>query len=92
MPFCQNCGKELQSDWNSCPFCSSKQYLSVSASIGKPNRAARSSYYTLGIVSILLGLLIFSTSSDESGGWITAFFVVGGVYMINATWMKSNTE
>jgi hypothetical protein len=53
---------------------------------------ARLTYYALGIVSILLGLLIFSTSTDESGGWITLLFVVGGVYMLNATWMKSNTE
>ena len=22
MPFCQNCGKELQDEWQTCPFCS----------------------------------------------------------------------
>lgn len=36
MPFCSNCGKELQEDWNICPFCSSpiqQQYGSISDSV-----------------------------------------------------------
>ena len=36
MPFCINCGKEVQEEWNICPFCSSpiqRQYSSVSDSV-----------------------------------------------------------
>lgn len=73
MSFCQNCGKELQVDWKSCPYCSvpvttEKPTLdSVSNENQSENNSSNSSVMLITVVAILVLLLpIYGLFGNQS--------------------------
>ena len=73
MSFCQNCGKEIQPDWKSCPYCSvpvtiEKPTLeSVSNENQLENNSSNSSVMLVTVVAILVLILpIFGLFGNQS--------------------------
>ena len=54
MPFCQNCGKELQDDWLSCPYCNQ-----IESSSSNRKEFSKKISYGLGFTVIAITLLQF---------------------------------
>jgi RNA polymerase subunit RPABC4/transcription elongation factor Spt4 len=44
MPFCRGCGKQVQVDWASCPYCSSKIHVERHQGIITPNTVSEIAY------------------------------------------------
>ncbi len=73
MSFCQNCGKEIQADWKSCPYCSvpvaiKKPTLDSVSNENQPeNNSSNSSVMLITVVAILVLLLpIFGLFGNQS--------------------------
>jgi hypothetical protein len=60
MVLCQSCGKELQQEWNTCPFCSYIETEIKVKTIKKINLSERLFNYFLGFISIGIGLTLDS--------------------------------
>ena len=58
VPFCQGCGKELEEDWLSCPFCNqTKTVIALQTNTKLPWYSALFNYF-VAIISIVLGLFL----------------------------------
>jgi len=73
MSFCQNCGKEIQADWKSCPYCSvpvtiEKPTLDSVSNENQPeNNSSNSSVMLITVVAILVLLLpIYGLFGNQS--------------------------
>ena len=73
MSFCQNCGKEIQADWKSCPYCSVPVVIekpsldSVSNENKLENNSSNSSVMLITVVAILVLLLpIYGLFGNQS--------------------------
>ena len=60
MPFCQGCGKELEEDWLSCPFCNqTKTVIALQTNTKLPWYSALFNYF-VSTISIVLALFLES--------------------------------
>jgi len=63
MPFCRECGKEVQEDWNSCPYCNistgtatvQNKVIDVQKVVIEPSRTL----WNVVIVAITLGIIFW---------------------------------
>ncbi len=60
VPFCQGCGKELEEDWLSCPFCNqTKTVIALQTNTKLPWYSALFNYF-VSTISIVLALFLES--------------------------------
>ena len=70
MPFCRECGKEVQEDWITCPYCSA-QIEVVSKLVASVPSMSEALDYRISILAVLLvaGVMVlgpFHTIADKS--------------------------
>ena len=78
MSFCQNCGKEIQSEWIRCPFCPTQP--SQTKTLGKQIS------YALGSCILIFSLYVLFTSKyfEDALFWMIAPMGIGSAIILNA--------
>ena len=80
MPFCRECGKEIQDDWKSCPYCSSQIEVDNEENQVQNSERSISLFVYVAIGCIVLATVLSAMSLGHSG---EINYSANGSYRVN---------